>query len=234
MNNKYKNEKTKNSNDENKKKKKDVNKKKDAFVNISIKGMNRDSFNIKSVGKEPKRKKVYISKDKEKKENLKEINIVNETQFYNDEYLEEIKQIIKIYKNNYNFIESHADIQGAMIIDEDAYGIRLFIVNTETLEVFDNMIKFRCQYESTDTEVNMNLYKNHICILQKCDEIQTIIYKAKYNDNSQLYEGYWDYCYTKEEFNSLMNDDEDILEDINRKCIFSIYNDFLLNLRSKI
>jgi hypothetical protein len=133
-----------------------------------------------------------------------------------------------------DFINKKADIGAALIIDEEAYDMKLFIQDVQNIEIFDNSLKFQCQYESTETFLDVNLNKNFMIIVQKCDNVQMIVYKVKYFEETELYEGYWDYCYTEDECENFKNIDLDSIGKIDKKCIFSINNELLIKLRDTI
>jgi len=139
-----------------------------------------------------------------------------------------------MFSTRNDFINKKVDIGAALIIDEEAYDMRLFIKDVQNIEIFDNSLKFQCQYESTDTFLDLCLNKYFMIIVQKCDEVQTIVYKVKYFEDTELYQGYWDYCYTEEECENFKNIDLDSIGKIDKKCIFSIYNELLIKLRDTI
>lgn len=128
------------------------------------------------------------------------------------------------------FINKKVDIGGALIIDDEVYNMRLFIENDEKLEIFDNSIKFKCKYENTDIILDVYLSNTLMFIIQKCDDVQSIVYKVKFIEDTELYEGVWEYCYTNDECESFKNCDIESLENISKKCIFTIYNDLLIKL----
>lgn len=136
-----------------------------------------------------------------------------------------------MYSIKNDFINKQADIGEALIIDEEAYDMRLFIKDIQNLEIFDNSLKFQCQLESTDTFLDVYLNKNFMIIVQKCDEVQIIVYKVKYDEDNELYEGFWEYCYTEDECENFKSIDIDSIGKIANKCVFSIYNDLLIKLR---